>query len=335
VDPVLWFVTPVWRRFYLTKNCLEQRARLLERLPFEAHQVVVGDDENLEIARGLGFDTVEMDNQYVGRKFNAGYRHAVAAGATHCMPIGSDSWLHESIFEEAQWSARRAVGIVGLSSFSPDGLERVDMAIKYPAGFGVGMVYPAHAVAATSLRGEASDPKKNRGIDNSTWARVGKGKVQIRFLPAQHHRYINFHSVDESITDFRLLKASKNRVRIHDAADPFACLDSLYDADLIEGLKRMYALRALEVFCTGVKPTFVPRFGRLGRQYPNIKARGGTVPPRDRDPARYPNIALRGRGAKPPVDYDKIEERLERVRRGIPLSRDEEISLRFDMARGF
>jgi hypothetical protein len=35
------------------------------------------------------------------------------------------------------------------------------------------------------------------------------------------------------------------------------------------------------------------------------------------------------------VDYDKIEERLERVRRGIPLSRDEEISLRFDMARGF
>jgi len=341
VDPVLWFVTPVYKRFHLTKVCLEQRARMLERLPFEAHCVVIGDDENLDVASGLGLEIVELDNDYIGRKFNAGYRHAVENGATHCMPIGSDSWLHESAFADADFTPRTGISIVGLSSFSPSGLERADMAIKYPAGFGVGMIYPAHAVAARNLNGNASDPKRQRGIDNSTWERVGKGKVRLKFLEHQPYRYINFHSTEDSITDFRLLRTAKNRVRTFDDQDSFAPLWDLYDHDLIEELQTLYALRSLGVFLTGEQPHFYSEKQPMTRRrYPYLKDRPVPVGYLNGSgSSRYPNVALRGKsGPKTggsPRDYEAIKARKKKHARGLPLSRDEELALRFDEARGF
>lgn len=341
-------MTPVYRRFYLTKVCLEQRARMIERLPFEAHCVVIGDDENLDVARELGFDIVEKDNQYVAAKFNAGYRHAVASGATHCMPIGSDSWLHESVFgrvgpnqRHAGPVERKALGIVGLSSFSPDGQERVDLSVKYPAGFGVGMVYPAFAVAAKRYGGEAAEPTRQRGIDNSTWARVGRGQVQIEFLPYQAHRYINFHSTEDSITDFIKLRTASNRTLELAREDTFGPLRELYDADLIEDMERYYALRSLQIFLTGRTPEFFNPHQRVRRRYPYVAGRnGGTTPYEGGKPSRYPNIGLRNSGkgvskaALQPREYEKIADRRSRKERGLPLSRDEEIAERFDRARG-
>jgi hypothetical protein len=341
VKPVLWFVTPVYKRFHLTKVCLEQRARMIERLPFKAQCVVVGDDENLDVARDLGLEVVEKDNTYIGRKFNAGYLHAVQHGATHCMPIGSDSWLHEDVFQSAKFTKRGGISIVGLSSFSPNGLERADMAIKYPAGFGVGMIYPAHAVAAENLGGKAADPKRQRGIDNSTWERVGKGKVRLKFLEYQPYLYINFHSTEDSITDFRLLRKAKNRVRVYDDQDPFGPLLDLYDHDLIEDLKTLYALRSLQVFLTGEEPQFYSEKQPMTRRrYPYIQNRPVPVGYlNDAKPSRYPNVGLRGTsGSKitmQPRDYEAIKNRKRKKRLGIPMDRDEELALRFDEARGF
>lgn len=330
----LWFVTPVYRRFYLTKVCLEQRRRLLDALPFEARQVIIGDDENLDVARELGFDVVERDNRYVGAKFNAGYRHAVNQGATHCMPIGSDSWLHPDTFS-GDLDVKEAFGIVGLSSFSPDGQERVDLQIRYPAGFGVGMVYPAWAVAARSLNGHAARPDLQRGIDNSTWARVGKGKVKINFMEPRHWHYINFHSTEDSITDFRLLQRSSKRVRVYDSDDPFGPLRELYDADLIEDMERYYALRSLQVFLTGKVPVFYNPHQRTRRQYPYLKQRqpqsGGMK--MDGVANRYPRVDARGRPCAK-TDAEAREYRALAKRRGITLTREEELAYRFDQAQG-
>src|ERR1035437_1174260 len=91
----LWFVTPAWGRFEIVAVCLEQRARVIAELAadgIEAHQVVIADDENLDIARALGADVVESPN-VVARKFNDGMEYAGKHGADWIVPIGSDSWI--------------------------------------------------------------------------------------------------------------------------------------------------------------------------------------------------------------------------------------------------
>lgn len=97
----LWFVTPAWRRFALSAVCFEQRRQVIEELAregIEAHCVVVADDENLELARIAGFETVERDNEWLGRRFNDGIQYAGEHGADWIVPVGSDSWVQTCYF---------------------------------------------------------------------------------------------------------------------------------------------------------------------------------------------------------------------------------------------
>jgi hypothetical protein len=93
----LFFVTPAWRRFAVTRLALAQRRQLVDDLAARgvtADCVVIADDENLDIAREFGFPVVEMDNSQLGRKFNAGIQYAAAHGADFISAIGSDNWVH-------------------------------------------------------------------------------------------------------------------------------------------------------------------------------------------------------------------------------------------------
>lgn len=97
----LWFVTPAWQRYEIVAICLEQRQRVITELAthgIEARCVVIADDDNLDIARGFGFDIVERDNAMVGRKFNDGMEYAGKHGAQWIVPIGSDSWIDPAYF---------------------------------------------------------------------------------------------------------------------------------------------------------------------------------------------------------------------------------------------
>jgi len=98
----VWLVSPAWRRYSVTRLALAQRRRLCDALALkgiEAHSVVVADDENLEIAREFDFDTVEMPNDDVGMKFNAGIRYAAEQGADVFVHVGSDDWVHPCAFD--------------------------------------------------------------------------------------------------------------------------------------------------------------------------------------------------------------------------------------------
>jgi hypothetical protein len=142
--------------------------------------------------------------------------------------------------------------------------------------------------------------------------------------------------VEESITDFNLLKRGSNRTVAHERDDPFSVLDPLYDADQVEALKTMYALRSLEIFATRTRKRFYnPHSNRANRGYPNIGDRGGVSEYEGGKPKRYPNVGLRGRPRAKVPDAAQIDERRLRKARGLTLSRDEEISIRFDAARGF
>lgn len=244
MEPNVWFVTPAYERFALSDICLDQRARMLRALPFEAHAVVIADDQNLDIAKGYGLDVVECDNKFVGRKFNKGYQYAKAHGATHVMPVGSDSFLSPEAFEGVNFGYD-AIGLIGLSSFGPYGDERLDLGIKYPAGFGVGMVYPTQGTPH-----EMCSDTGQYGLDNSTWNRCGRGRLRVDFQEHRFYTYCNFHSDDVQITDYASLAKAFNRV-IHHERDPDLALSVLrghYDGDLIDRLQAIYAVRSVGAF---------------------------------------------------------------------------------------
>lgn len=95
-------VSPAWRRFDVTRLALAQRAHLRGVLAGRGHEVtgvVVADDDNLDIAREYGFETVERDNTFLGRKFNDGLERALDMGAEVVVLIGSDDWVHPDVFD--------------------------------------------------------------------------------------------------------------------------------------------------------------------------------------------------------------------------------------------
>lgn len=100
----VWFVSPAWRRFSVTRLALAQRRWLCDELAargLTANGVIVADDENLEIAAEFGFATVELGNEYLGARFNAGIEYAcVEGGADFIVHIGSDDWAHPDLFKK-------------------------------------------------------------------------------------------------------------------------------------------------------------------------------------------------------------------------------------------
>jgi glycosyltransferase involved in cell wall biosynthesis len=94
-------VSPAWRRFSITRLVLAQRRCLCDELAARGHtanSVIVADDDNLDIAAGYGFATVELDNSDLGARFNVGYQYAAEQGADVFVHVGSDDWVHPDTF---------------------------------------------------------------------------------------------------------------------------------------------------------------------------------------------------------------------------------------------
>jgi hypothetical protein len=85
-------VTPVFRRFEHTRIMLEHRVKTFEEadsLGVEAQCVCIGDFENVELARSLGFIGIEAPN-FLGAKFNDGHERAVELGYDFSFHVNSD-----------------------------------------------------------------------------------------------------------------------------------------------------------------------------------------------------------------------------------------------------
>ncbi len=91
--PGLWLVAPAWGRLNTTGHTFPQLKSLIDEGHVEG-VVVVAADDNIDLARGLGFVTVTQQPWPLGRKFNDGYQTALAEGAGWVMPACSDNWIH-------------------------------------------------------------------------------------------------------------------------------------------------------------------------------------------------------------------------------------------------
>lgn len=228
----LYFVTPAWQRFEMSAICFEQRARVIAELAghgIEARQVVIADDENLDIARGLGAETVERDNEMVGRKFNDGMEHAGRAGAEWIVPIGSDSWIATDYFLDLDPAVTRtseAYCVVtprkmAQLSVSPKRLGRS----AGPYVFHRGLLEPA------GFRPSAED---SRMVDTSTIAGIEAAGSEIEWRTKTLHpfQYVGFR-VEPMMTTYASLWRHWGVAEL----DPWQTLRRYYPADLVARAK--------------------------------------------------------------------------------------------------
>jgi hypothetical protein len=168
---VIYFVTPAWQRFDLTRVVLEQRRLVIDWLAarhVEARCVVVADDANAEIAQELGCDVLNRKNYALGRKFNDGIEWAARNGAEWIVPIGSDSFIDPVyLFPLPEPGVLRSSTVYALAQ--PHRLGRLRS--KTPMGVGPYMIPRTHL--PKSLRPAAEYRK--RGVDTSTMRGLRRG----------------------------------------------------------------------------------------------------------------------------------------------------------------
>lgn len=234
---VLWFVTPAFQRVELTAICLEQRRLVIDALGkagVEAHQVVIADDENLDVARSFGFDVVERDNEWLGRKFNDGMEYAGKHGAEWIVPIGSDSWIDPAYFLPLPHPGDTR------SSSAYCVVEAERMAELRVGRNGAGPYMFNRRILAPSGFRPAAD-ELHKGIDHST---VGGIKRPIRWQLRTLHpfQYIGFRGMPH-ITGYDQLM-HRWGVAEH---EPWAILAEYYPADLVDRARLVMEANAREL----------------------------------------------------------------------------------------
>lgn len=170
----VWLVTPAWGRERVTDVVLAQRAWLrgtLAQAGVELGCVVIADDENLDVARNHGFDTIEMENM-LGAKINAGFAHAKRQGADWVSFVGSDDWLHPSMFVELAGQGVIAHRVTYQVDLARGKMRAVGCLGKY--GGVPWFIRPA------SLPKDPLHPKQMRGIDLNIQLRLRRARWDVR-----------------------------------------------------------------------------------------------------------------------------------------------------------
>ena len=223
----LWFITPAFQRYALAEVCFDQWKQVsaaLAQHDVELRVVVVSDDENLDLARAAGFDTVERDNEWLGRRFNDGIEYACQNGADWVAPVGSDSWINPEYLlplPEAHESRRgRLLTVVRLDR----------LAELYVTNIGVGP-YLYHRSQLEHCGFRPSENRISRGCDTSTWLGVADGH-DIRWdeRNVDQYQHVSFRGKPH-LTKYSRLWASYG---VRERYDPWAALLEHFPGGLVE-----------------------------------------------------------------------------------------------------
>lgn len=232
---VLALVTPVHGRAELTRIVFEQRARLLVELAnvgVEAHQVVVGNDENLASAREHGFHVLERPN-VLGLRINDGMEFAFRElDAEHVCYVGSDDWLLPGHLADVptQGKARTSRFIAFVS---PDGRFIASME-RSPVKGAVPWTLSRELLAPVGFR--PADDELMENLDSSIMAGFPVSRAEAFEYHAEDDplRCVDFKSRTEQLTPWRV-HASRPR------PNPWEVLATRYPADLVERMEEHYA----------------------------------------------------------------------------------------------
>lgn len=243
----LAFVVPAYRRYELTRVCLRQLRRTCDALAthdVEATAVVVGDDENLDLAELLGFATVRRENRPLGRKFNDGIEYAASPaylGCEYVVTIGTDNWVdHELIL--AQIPPARMIGAHRFFLMIHEtGTRSCPLKIRYEGGDGIRTI-PSEMLEPLLYRPAEED--QNRAIDTSIWNRLGRipeGRPAFHYVDLHPAQVVGFQSADEQLNHYPELRAGFRAGE--ESSHHWELLAEHYPAEAIEEVRDVYARR--------------------------------------------------------------------------------------------
>jgi hypothetical protein len=244
----LWFCVPAHGRFELSAICLRQLRRTCDALVeagIEATAVVIACDENLDIARELGFGTIERDNHFLSRRYNDGIQLAMDPAfnprpAAYVVPCGSDDWVDWRIFVDLP-PAHEIVAFQHMSFVREDGRELTSSFVGYTGGCGI-RIYPHRVMWELGYR--PADEDRRRGCDTSMFGNIRRysQRMTIRHRPIDNRQIVDWKSVDEQINPYE----SVLRYKRSSHGDPFQALEGIYPA---EALAEMQAHYDCELVC--------------------------------------------------------------------------------------
>lgn len=232
----LWFVMPAHGRLRVSEVCMRQLARTCEALAengVRASAVVVACDENLDVARALGFGTVERDNIFLGRRFNDGFQAACMEGVDYVVPVGSDDWV------DASWLADRLPGPDEvrcsrlMSMVSEDGFRLVSLRVGYTGGHGI-RVFPRALLERVDCR--PAEEFRRRAIDTSILRRLEPLRPRVTYVDSSPFQVVDWKSPCEQLNTFE----SCARYAEGGQADPFVALADVYPADALAEMASVY-----------------------------------------------------------------------------------------------
>lgn len=241
--PSLWITSPAWGRYSVTRLALAQRRHLCDVLTsrgLDAHGVIIANDENLELAREYGFETVEMDNRWLGGRFNAGFEYAAKQGADYIVHVGADNWVHPDFFEPlldetivievyhpgpVVLTGRRVL-IVNLHTGMGKFVQAKEMDPSHFGGF-IPFLIPRAVLEACSFA-----PLRPRDWDKPIDpALIGGLQLQPSWIPWEPNLYYCVDwKTEDSITPYRY---DAPRAVYSPEAAPWSILGKYYPAELV------------------------------------------------------------------------------------------------------
>lgn len=239
----MWFVVPAHGRHTVAEVCLRQLADTCETLTgsgIHASAVVIACDENLDIARSLGFATVERDNQYLGRRLNDGYQLCGVAGVDYAVPFGSDDWIDPDLILTAPLPGSGEITCFRRAAFvREDGQALAPLRIPYDGGVGVKII-PASLIDAAGRRPAEED--RSRALDASVWRGLCRALGrQPRLL---YHDLHPLQIIDwKSETQLNSYADCLRYLNGEESATPFLDLEisGAYPAAAIDEMRSVYA----------------------------------------------------------------------------------------------
>jgi hypothetical protein len=243
--PSLWFVVPAHGRLELSRICLGHLAGVckdLRRRGIDASAVVIANDGNLEVAKRLGFATIEREN-LLGAKFNDGYKAAADNCIDFVVPCGSDDLVDANLIattlpEGDTVSAYRRMAIV-----DEKGERFYIFDVTYDGGSGI-KIWPTRLFAPCGYR--PAQENRHRALDASTMA--GVRKATGRDIAFVYHKTDGLEIVDfkspEQLNGYDRIRESFRESK--ERRDPFAALAKTgrYSAPTLKALQSFYGLAA-------------------------------------------------------------------------------------------
>lgn len=233
-------VSAARRRFDVTRLVLRQRQRLCAELAargVQATSLIVADDENLDIAREHGCETLEHPNDPLGAKCNAGLLHA-ARLADWVVWVGSDDWIHPDAFDPitAREPAESAFPIVvGATLVMVDvttgQLQRIHKASKFG-----GIPWLIDSRLLHTSQGPIR-PDLPSGMDGALIRGLRRTQTQFRI---ETHEMHDFRCVDfktpENLSNFRGVQRNLGFGEVEPAAP---ALRDWFPADLVDQAEQL------------------------------------------------------------------------------------------------